>query len=258
MIFSGPECVSRMSLFLSEIGEPPGRLLFFLRRGANFQNVHCRRGEEREKRRELWVIHGGLSQMAPSTLPSGSTARIGWCPKPCKWGGGCPYLRRRCCLFGHSSDEVASASLVGMQLPMCGPTREEHEALVAAVRRLAAALMWSRGTAVEPVMTTQDNFGERSGPVPVPQTKENVVVSTQVAPHVHEHVVEPLDQPGDQARRDSADAVYQREQPGDQTCVELLQTQYIDKVAASLRFKLLRRQWKPRRCSSSAILWTSL
>ena len=65
--------------------------------------------------------------------------------------------------------------MVGMQLPVSGPTREEHEALVAAVRRLAAALMWSRGTAVEPVMTTQDNFGERSGAVPVPQTKENVV-----------------------------------------------------------------------------------
>ena len=65
---------------------------------------------------------------------------------------GCPHLRRRCCLFGHSSDEVASASLVGMQLPVSGTAREEHEALVAAVRRLAAALMWSRGTVVEPVV----------------------------------------------------------------------------------------------------------
>ena len=73
----------------------------------------------------------------------------------------CPYLRPRRCLFGHSSNEVASASLVGVQLPVSGPTREEHEALVAAVRRLAAALMWSRGTAVEPVMTAQDEFGER-------------------------------------------------------------------------------------------------
>ena len=76
------------------------------------------------------------------------------------WGGSCPFLQRRCCLFGHSSDEVASASLVGVQLPVSGPTREEHEALVAAVRRLAAALMWSRGTAVELVMTAQDEFGE--------------------------------------------------------------------------------------------------
>ena len=50
---------------------------------------------------------------------------------------------------------------MGVQLPASDPTREEHEALVAAVRRLAAALMWGRGTAFEPVMTAQDEFGER-------------------------------------------------------------------------------------------------
>ena len=77
--------------------------------------------------------------MAPSTSPSGSTARIGWCPKPCKWGGGCPDVAS-----SDSSDEVASASLVGVQLLASGPTREEHEALVAAVRRLAAALAVQR------------------------------------------------------------------------------------------------------------------
>ena len=72
-------------------------------------------------------------------------------------------------MFGHSSDEVALASSVGEQLFVRGPTREEHEALVAAVRRLAAALMWSRGTAVE-VMTTQHDFGERIPEHSVKQT----------------------------------------------------------------------------------------
>ena len=98
-------------------------------------------------------------------------------------GRGLSYLRRRCCLFGHSSDEVASASLVGVQLPVSGPTREEHEALVAAVRRLAAALMWSRGTAVEPVMTAQDEFGERIPERIAKQTFDNAApAGEQVIP----------------------------------------------------------------------------
>ena len=41
---------------------------------------------------------------------------------------------------------------------------------MAAVRRLAAALMWSRGKAVEPVMTTRDDFGERTTESIVKQT----------------------------------------------------------------------------------------
>ena len=77
---------------------------------------------------------------------------------------------------------MASASLAGVQLPVSGPTREEHEALVAAVRRLAAALMWSRGTAVEPVMTAQDEFGERS--------PERIVKQTfDIAPPAGEQVI---------------------------------------------------------------------
>ena len=59
-------------------------------------------------------------------------------------------------------------------------------------------------------------LGEQTRAVPVPQTKEDVVERTQLAPHVHEQIVEQiggmpllsLDQPGDQARRVSADAVY--------------------------------------------------
>ena len=75
-------------------------------------------------------------------------------------------------------------------------------------------------------------LGERSGAVPVPQTKENVVKRTQLAPHFRERGGESLDQPGDQARRDSADAekIYENNQATKH--VEILQTQYIDKVAA--------------------------
>ena len=43
-------------------------------------------------------------------------------------------------------DVDVAASLVGVQLLASGPTREEHEALVAAVRRLASALMRDDGT----------------------------------------------------------------------------------------------------------------
>ena len=53
-------------------------------------------------------------------------------------------------------EEVASTSQVGMQRPAKQPelaihvvTREEHDALAAAVRRLAASVMWARGRIVE-------------------------------------------------------------------------------------------------------------
>ena len=78
---------------------------------------------------------------------------------------------------------MALASLVGVQLRLSGTTREEHEALVAAVRRLAAALMWSHGTAVEPVMTAQDEFGERIPERIVKQTFDNAApAGEQVIP----------------------------------------------------------------------------
>ena len=70
---------------------------------------------------------------------------------PCR-----PYLRGRCCLFRHSAEDVASTSQVGMQRPAKQPelaihvvTREEHDALAAAVRRMAASVMWARGRIVE-------------------------------------------------------------------------------------------------------------
>ena len=142
----------------------------------------------------------------------------------CRRGPTCPYLRRRRCLFFHSEDEIASASEVGQDQPPV-------ESLMARIARLEQAVSLFIGVPVPRIMEDlvdgvqavpqellPNLLGERSGAVPVPQTKENLVKRTQLAPYLHERVVESLDQPGDQARRDSADAVYLREQPGDQTC----------------------------------------
>ena len=143
---------------------------------------------------------------------------------PCRRGPTCPYLRRRRCLFFHSEDEIASASEVGQDQPTV-------VSMMARMARLEQAVSLFIGVPVPQIMEDlvdgvqavpqellPNLLGERSGAVPLPQTKENVVERTQLAPHVHERVVESLDQPGDQARRDSADAVYPREQPGDHTC----------------------------------------
>ena len=111
----------------------------------------------------MWVFHGGWSQMAPFASRSGSTACSGWSPKPCRWRGDCPLPPTSLLLLGHTSEEVAAASSAGVQPPAFGSTRQEHKALVAAVRRLAAALMliWGRGKAVESVVAKQDDVGER-------------------------------------------------------------------------------------------------
>ena len=61
-------------------------------------------------------------------------------------------------------------------------------------------------------------LGERSGAVPLPQTKEDVVERTQLAPNKHERVKEQkegvppwtLDQPSDQACRVSAETVHRQ------------------------------------------------
>ena len=37
---------------------------------------------------------------SPSAQPASSFG--GWAPTPCRRGFACPYLRRRCCFFGHS------------------------------------------------------------------------------------------------------------------------------------------------------------
>ena len=55
-----------------------------------------------------------------------------------------------------------------MPPPVSGPTRQEYEVLVTAVRRLAAAFMWSHGK----VMAKEDDFGERIPEGIVEQTVE--------------------------------------------------------------------------------------
>ena len=45
-------------------------------------------------------------------MAQGHLCRPAWVAS-CRWGASCPYFRRGCCLFRHSSDEVAAASLVG-------------------------------------------------------------------------------------------------------------------------------------------------
>ena len=59
-------------------------------------------------------------------------------------------------------------SLAGVPPPVSGPTRQEYEVLVTAVRRLAAAFMWSRGK----VMAKEDDLGERIPECIVEQTVE--------------------------------------------------------------------------------------
>ena len=93
-------------------------------------------------------------------------------------GGGstCPYLRRRCCLFFHPEDETASTSVVGQDQPSV-------VSFMARIARLELAVAQFVG-------------------VPVPQTKEDlvetIVEQTECVPPLI------LDQPGDQAHPDSA------------------------------------------------------
>ena len=56
---------------------------------------------------------------SPSALPASSLSR--WAPTPCRRGFACPYLRRRCCCFGHSLEEVEEESEFGRDhlLPCC-------------------------------------------------------------------------------------------------------------------------------------------
>ena len=69
---------------------------------------------------------------------------------------------------------MTAASLVGVQPPACGPTREEHDALAAAVRRLAATLMWSRGDQLVDVPAPQirKGLGEAIQPLLQVQTSD--------------------------------------------------------------------------------------
>ena len=68
---------------------------------------------------------------------------------PCRWRGSCPHLRRRCGLFGQTSEEVTASWSAGQQFPSHAPTKAEFDQLCTTMRRLAASVTWSRGLAAE-------------------------------------------------------------------------------------------------------------
>ena len=113
----------------------------------------------------------------------------------CRRGPTCPYLRRQRCLFFHSVDEIASASVVG---------QDQHPdvSLVVRIARLEQVVAQFVGVPVPQIMEglvdgvqavpqelVPNRFGEQIGAVPVPQTKEDVEERTQLAPLERERVV---------------------------------------------------------------------
>ena len=110
---------------------------------------------------------------------------------PCRRGPTCPYLRRGRCLFFHSEDETASASLVGRDQPPDGSVLACLARLERVVEQILAILapqitkdiatMPQHAPAERVLMTAVEQFGD--GAKAVPQER---------------------DQPGDQACRDSA------------------------------------------------------
>ena len=138
------------------------------------------------------------------------------------WNGpACPYLRRRCCLFRHSVEEVASASLVGRQNPQHDCLQRESlltlsedvAALQLSFQRLAAAVMWRTGTPVR-----EEDAGRRdqatqtltTGPLDSDGVEDRG--SPAVAVHRRSCAVacDLADLPGDQACRDSADSALRK------------------------------------------------
>ena len=71
---------------------------------------------------------------------------------------GCPDFWR-CCLFGHTSEEVAGSPEVGQQTTSRTPTGDEFDSPVTAVRWLAATVMWSSGTVVPKERTAERSHG---------------------------------------------------------------------------------------------------
>ena len=132
----------------------------------------------------------GLSQMAcPSVaMVQGHLCRPAWVAT-CRWGASCPYLRRGCCLFRHSSDEVAAASLVGQDsesmesIPLASldSLAERVTQLERVVEQIAGApvpqiLEGVDGLQHVPQERVQNRTPEQIVDVPVPQITEAIVV----------------------------------------------------------------------------------
>ena len=186
----------------------------------------------------------------------------------CRRGPTCHHLRRRRCLFFHSEDEIALASLVGQNQPPV-------VSLMVRIARLERAVAQFVGVPVPQIMEdlvdgvqaapqelVPNCLGEQIGAVAVPQTKEDVdcerrdssdaVYRQDCRSACCDAATGPSngDKPGDQARRDPAEAVHRQgrhdgggdaatgpstvAQLGDQARRDSADTQYTDKVVAVL------------------------
>ena len=126
--------------------------------------------------------------MASISSPSAQTASLfgEWAPTPCRRGFACPYLRRRCCFFGHSPEEVAAESKVGRDHPVrCRDDAApaglgSMERVVEQIVGAPVPQIWEpvvEGVQLAPQERVQNRARELVVDLPVPQIKEDVPVS---------------------------------------------------------------------------------
>ena len=132
--------------------------------------------QRRRRRRQLHSHFGssrghswpGLSQLLSSHLCRFNQLLllVDGAPTPCRRGFAYPYLRRRCCFFGHSPEEVAAESVVGRNHLL--PCRDDA----------APAGLDSMQRLVEPIVGA-----------PVPQIWGPIVEGVQLAWSAHKIVL---------------------------------------------------------------------
>ena len=99
-------------------------------------------------------------------------------PTPCRRGFACPYLRRRCCFFGHSPEEVAAESKVGRDHPVLGrdvAATASLDELMVRVARLERVVEQIAGSPVPQILgeRVQNRTPEQAMDVSMPQTMED-------------------------------------------------------------------------------------
>ena len=141
-----------------------------------------------------------LNPLSVIRSPSAQPASCGGWPPTQRRGSACRYRGRRCCFFGHSSEEVAAASEVGRDHPMpCSDVAATASLDEVAVRvqRLEqiVARMCKRARAA--CHGRDRRCGWRAGAnrgvqspteIPVPQNKEEAAQQTR--PLLHERTLE--------------------------------------------------------------------
>ena len=158
--------------------------------------------------------------MAPSVALDQGHTSCPACVASCWWGASCPYLRRRCCLFRHSSEEVAAVSSVGLDSDwqpkfsarladleeMIRPVQERiakeiidvlaviQEDIVEAV---GATPVLSLDRVVGVSVATQTQVTLSPSKVPAPQTMEEILKVSQLTPQERtpERIVDETDFP---------------------------------------------------------------